>query len=53
MGWHPSVTRATTLYDLLCAFRGWQKSQGHDPDDKPFGRSDLEALERKVGGSNV
>lgn len=48
MGWHPAVTRQTTLFDLVCAHRGWMKANGVDPDDKPFGKDDLRKLRERV-----
>ncbi len=49
MGWRPWEVRRCGLAEFSAAYRGWLKSQGVDPDDRPFGREDLERLKEQVG----
>lgn len=47
MGMSPNEVRVTTFGDLQAAFRGWQMSQGIDPESASrgsFDRSDLNGL---------
>ena len=47
MGMSPNEVRMTTFGDLQAGFRGWQMSQGIDPEAASradFGRSELDVL---------
>lgn len=46
LGWTPQTFWKSTYSELFWFFRGWQKSQGNDPDEKPF--CDREELDRLI-----
>jgi len=51
MGWRPWEVNQATFPEFIFSFRGWQRSQGIDPDEqsKPqLTRLDLLEIEKKI-----